>query len=90
MLMVYRFLLVLVIALGVQRSWELVRLGSDDRAHLACPQASPPRGGSVGGFSTEHIKGGLLGEDGVLWDESGDLVAFARQIAVVPSPRPEP
>ncbi len=46
-----------------------------------------PRPGWIGGwFSTEHINGGLLEEDGMLWDEAGDLVAVARQIALVPRP----
>ncbi|NNC91250.1 MAG: thioesterase family protein [Acidimicrobiia bacterium] len=44
-----------------------------------------PVNGWIGGwFSTEHINRGLLEEDGILWDESGELVAVARQIAVIP------
>jgi hypothetical protein len=46
-----------------------------------------PSSGWIGGwFATEHINGGLLEEDGVLWEESGELVAVARQIAVIPRP----
>ncbi|NNL13594.1 MAG: thioesterase family protein, partial [Acidimicrobiia bacterium] len=46
-----------------------------------------PHPGWIGSwFSTEHINGGLLEEDGVLWDEEGDLVAVSRQLAVVPRP----
>ncbi len=46
-----------------------------------------PHPGWIGGwFSTQHVSGGFLEEDGVLWDELGDLVAVARQIAMVPRP----
>lgn len=44
-----------------------------------------PVPGWVGGwFTTNHIVGGFLEEDGLLWDETGDLVAVSRQIAMVP------
>ncbi len=44
-----------------------------------------PVPGWIGGwFTTQHISGGFLEEDGVLWDEEGDLIAVARQIALVP------
>ena len=44
-----------------------------------------PAPGWIGAwFTTNHINGGFLEEDGVLWDETGDLVAVSRQIAIVP------
>lgn len=46
-----------------------------------------PKPGWIGGwFEVQHINGGFLEEDGVLWDEAGDLVAVCRQIAMVPRP----
>jgi acyl-CoA thioesterase len=39
-------------------------------------------------FSTHHVSGGVLHEDGKLWDSSGRLVALSRQLAIITSPRP--
>ncbi len=35
-------------------------------------------------FTSDHIAGGYLEEDGVIWDETGDLVAVSRQMAILP------
>lgn len=38
-------------------------------------------------FVTRHVTGGLLHEDGELWDSSDRLVALSRQLAIIGGPR---
>ena len=35
-------------------------------------------------FSTRFITGGMLEEDGEVWDDTGRLVAQSRQLALIP------
>lgn len=41
-------------------------------------------------FETRHVAGGLLHEDGKLWDSRGRLVALSRQLAALAPPRAAP
>ncbi len=34
-------------------------------------------------FTTDHIAGGYLEEDGVIWDHTGDVVAVSQQMAIL-------
>ena len=43
-----------------------------------------PRGWLACRFTTRFVTGGMLEEDGDIWDEEGRLVALSRQLALVP------
>jgi acyl-CoA thioesterase len=47
-------------------------------------RAAPADGWLRCQFTTRFVSGGLLEEDGEIWDESGRLVALSRQLALVP------
>lgn len=51
-------------------------------------RARPAPGWLRGAFETWFVSGGRLEVSGELWDETGDLVAQSRQIALVPRPTP--
>lgn len=47
-------------------------------------RAMPTPGWLRARFATRFVGGGLLEEDGEIWDETGRLVALSRQLALVP------
>jgi hypothetical protein len=49
-------------------------------------RARPAPGWLRCAFTTRYVTGGFLEEDGVVWDETGTLVAQSRQLALVPRP----
>jgi acyl-CoA thioesterase len=49
-------------------------------------RARPAPGWLRCAFSTRFVTGGFLEEDGVVWDDTGTLVAQSRQLALVPRP----
>lgn len=49
-------------------------------------RARPAPGPVAGIFRTRHLTGGLLEEDGRLWDSAGRLVAISRQLALLRDP----
>ncbi|MGE0871122.1 MAG: thioesterase family protein [Kofleriaceae bacterium] len=50
-------------------------------------RARPTPGWLRAQFRTRFVSGGVLDEDGELWDDAGQLVALSRQLAAVPAPR---
>ena len=62
-----------------------VAFGSVPTIELPVHIHKRPYAGWIGGwFTTRHINGGFLEEDGVLWDGAGDLVAVSRRMAMLP------
>lgn len=49
-------------------------------------RARPAPGWLRCAFTTRFVTGGFLEEDGVVWDDTGTLVAQSRQLALVPRP----
>ena len=49
-------------------------------------RARPAPGWLRCAFTTRFVTGGFLEEDGVVWDDTGALVAQSRQLALVPRP----
>lgn len=47
-------------------------------------RAKPAPGWLRAEFRTQFVSGGLLEEDGELWDSTGELVAISRQLATLP------
>jgi hypothetical protein len=47
-------------------------------------RARPAPGWLRAQFRTRFVSGGLLDEDGELWDDAGQLVALSRQLAALP------
>lgn len=50
-------------------------------------RAAPRTGWVQCRFRGRHVSGGLMAEDGELWDQTGRLVAQCRQLAMVPEAR---
>lgn len=61
------------------------RAGWTPTVDLAVQVRNPnPTGWLACRFATRLVTGGMLEEDGEIWDESGHLVALSRQLALVP------